>query len=482
MLVGFLASGSLAAARTPDVEARAKVSPGPASTGQIFEPAIAAGDAYAICLYYASGVGVQYAVYDFSTHQWEAEGDVDANVSSTNDPSIAFNSVTGEFVAAARTGCSLLTTRFVPDPNAPNGYGTFDGWTERASSCTQPAWDKPWLVAGEMTAQRQEFYIIVKEGFNDPYWYFRSIDGGVHWSADKIYLGTNPDNVPQTSTFGAQIAVLDGGAPYFTYYTDDSPPLIRILEGTDIDPADPNNYDPNDPADVGVRWAQVRGVVEAGDSPDGPILPAPLSIPVHAVTHGTYIPGNVAGKSVPQLALDPTNEDRMYLVYQDTVAASGDGSTDVDVFLHVLERNGAARWDASARIRVNNDPNEAESDQFIPSIAVDYAGYVNITFYDDRDFTQDDSASLGKFNLYFAWCPPDEVVFSYSPRNVERVANPAVTALDQTVYNVDPHEYNGIAWLGDDVVCTYTGTDPNAQTDPYKSVISSSRVVWTGTP
>lgn len=45
IVVAIAAAGPSAWGRAPDVEARTTASPGPASTGQIFEPAIAAGDA-----------------------------------------------------------------------------------------------------------------------------------------------------------------------------------------------------------------------------------------------------------------------------------------------------------------------------------------------------------------------------------------------------------------------------------------------------
>ena len=48
-----------------------------------------------------------------------------------------------------------------------------------------------------------------------------------------------------------------------------------------------------------------------------------------------------------------------------------------------------------------------------------------------------------------------------------------------------PHEYNGIAWYGDTVWTTYTGTDPNDIADPNDpqeddpAVIWSTRIDWT---
>ncbi len=42
---------------------------------------------------------------------------------------------------------------------------------------------------------------------------------------------------------------------------------------------------------------------------------------------------------------------------------------------------------------------------------------------------------------------------------------------------MNPHEYNGIAWYGDSVWTTYTGTwSQDQQTN--KAVISSSRIDW----
>lgn len=335
-------------------------------------------------------------------------------------------------------------------------------------------------MAGELSVERQEFYVITQVDLNGVYAYLRTIDGGDNWAFDYVYLGDNP-NQQITGPFGAQIVVQDAGKVYLTCFDPDSE-YILMYERTDRDPADPNNYDPTDPADVGVRWVAAIGTVGI-DGFDGPPVQAPLRMPIHRASFSNpdVLPGNVVGQMVPQLAIDPTDPDRMYLVYYDTVAASGDGSTDVDVYLRTLDRHSTS-WFASGRIRVNNDDDpEEEHDQCIPSVMVDSEGFVNITFYDDRDFTQDDTASLGKYNMYFAWCPPNEIDFSASERNIKLEADPDFPALDQTIYNVDPHEYNGICWYGDDVLCVYTGTDPN---DPQStdSVIGANRVVWTDAP
>ncbi len=444
LFVGILMAGT-ANARTPQLDARAVAAYGPTANGQIWEPAIAAGSDYAICAYYASGVGVQFTMYDFALQEWTATGEVDASESSAHDPCIAFNAVTGEFVVVARTGHELLASRFTPDPNAPNGYGAFSAWsTIAAGNPIIPAMDKPWIVSGEMSGQRQEFYVVAQAMLGGSYVYLRSIDGGAHWAFDNVYVGDDP-KAQVGGPFGAQITVHDTGKVYLTCF-DANGENVLLYEGADIDPLDPNNYDPCDPSDVGVRWMQATGAIEA-DQPDGPVVPMPLRIPVHrTVFSGSddVLPGSVVGKMVPQLAIDPTDSARMYLVYYDTVSAGGSGSSDVDVYLRTLDRLGG-NWYSSARIRVNNDdPNDAEHDQFIPTVTGDSAGYVNIVFYDDRDFEQDDSASLGKYNMYLAWCPPDDVDFQDAGRNLRMEADPDFTALDQTVYNVDPHEYNGI--------------------------------------
>ena len=86
---------------------------------------------------------------------------------------------------------------------------------------------------------------------------------------------------------------------------------------------------------------------------------------------------------------------------------------------------------------------------------------------------QPDDTALPKFDVFYAWSSDHGVNWGYA----ELYADPAEPALDWAREDVDPHEYNGIAWYDDSVWTTYAGT---WQDDPQgnQAVISASRIDW----
>ena len=477
------------AQRDPNVQPRDLGVGNGASNKAVWEPAVAAGGGRAVTVFHAPTFGVKYAVYDMVADDWVFEGATDPNSAGLHDPSIAYNSVTGEFVACARTGRAVWTNVFTPsnDPNDPSG--SWAGWIrQRRADNDIQGMDKPWIIAGEMSADVQEFYIVL----HAPMGYLRTITGGHddEWAYDKVFLNGNRQLLlPNTAGF-AFPAVWQDGEVYACYHEDPGAeqPTIGLLVGEDINPLDPNNFDPNDPNEVGVTWRVMEK--QCGLGPLGGQNPVPLKISVNkAKAFGPVLPGGFGASSAPQLVADPTNADRLLLVYHDIEDSE---SSDVNIYLHELTRD-AGKWCASERILVNNDVTQFESDQWAPSMTIDDQGYVHIIFYDDRDFTdpndpndgdqQPDSTARAttKYNVYYAWAPVDNLDFSPEQRNLELFASPAETAYDGSLSAFDPHEYNGIAWLGDVVFTTYAGTW-EADTQPNESAISSSRIIWHDAP
>ncbi len=418
-----------------------------------WEPAVAAGPDNVVTVFHIKDTGVGYAVYDTLAQQWVDQGTIDtANYPTAHDPAIAYNSQTGGFVASARTARAVLTSSFDPSTNQ------FGPWVERVGTNT-PAkgYDKPWIVAGEMTPSVQEFYVT----YWSPHGYLRSTDGGNEWVVG-LMIDSNTGE-PVTGCFCPQPAVYQDGPLYVAYVKAISGNYyIRFLVGEDID-------DPNDPNCGGVRFTHLYGIT----SPlGGPVPPVRLTVPLNHNWFEDYLPGRFETLLIPQLAVDPTNPDRLYIVYHDTATAA---SSDVNVYLRVLTRSGS--WTAGPRIRVNNDVDPSGAyDQFMPSVTVDIEGRIHVMFYDDRNYTQQDNQTNPppKFDVFYAWSPDQATTWF----NEELFANdPAEPALDWALANTRPHEYNGIAWYGNSVWTTYTGTwSQDQQTN--KAVISSSRIDW----
>lgn len=485
--------GAMAVDRVLDVSQRVWAGQGDPNR-KLWEPAIAAGEDLVITVY-TSGIngGVRYAVYDTATADWVDEDAIPSgDCSQAHDASIAYNSITGEFVAAAAAGkqcggvtCKCVVTSVFHPESGQNYPGHFDTWGEVATYSSGYEIDKPWIVAGEMSEAIQEFYMVWYKD-SDVYQYLRSIDGGECWAQGDTGFAR---------IFCAQPAVWNDGALYVAYVTGAG--NIGFYVGEDVDPNDPNNYDCSDANDVGVTFTVMRGYREAEEEGmDDPITP-PLTIPVNRVIFSHDLPGELRAQTVPQLAVDPSldpndpNEPdvRLFLVYHDTASddPNDPGYHDVNAYLYKIEGWGSC-WVASPRVKVNDDTDpDGEYDQFMPSVTVDGEGWIHVLFYDDRRFDQEDGApdpnNPPRFDGYYAWATVDNLTFQ--DRNVILYLDPNDPGgpSDPPGLNwededqLDPHEYNGIAWYADTVWTTYTGTDPN---DPQAndSVVWSSRLDW----
>ena len=179
--------------------------------------------------------------------------------------------------------------------------------------------------------------------------------------------------------------------------------------------------------------------------------------------------------------------------YHDT-ATDDPNDYDMNVYLRRLTKSGG-KWSATARIQVNKDVTQNESDQFMPALTVDSASRIQVTFYDDRRFTdpdpndpnedqQPDTVGSPKFDVFYAWAPHYDLSFEDEDRNIKLFLDPnnpsdpnEPAALDFALESVNPREYIGITWHGDHVWTTYPGTwedDPA----PNQGVIWSSRIDW----
>lgn len=352
-------------------------------------------------------------------------------------------------------------------------------------------YDKPWLVAGGLVSAqpagpegpdnpllppllKQEFYVVCWDNPNlaDPgFEYAHSIDGGATWYTGDVV--TDLDDPDDTGITGAALPVprVVGNGPLYLAYLKEyfSARKIRIAVGTDV------------------TSGQHAGEVEFAEllHPDSD----PLEISLLATTIGSLVPGGLTHEpgGGMDLAVDPVDEGKLYLCYHDIVSVQ---SSDVDVSLRVLTRRGNGTWAIGDAIRVNNDnPQVQESDQFCPSIAVD-ADRVHLIFYDDRNHTQDDSAtSSAKYDVFYAWADRDELDFSGGGQNLELCEDPpdcqsTEWGFDLDLWNYSGHpsfvevgDYIGISVRDGDVWTSFTGTY-SGDTNDDQSVIYSSLVLW----
>jgi hypothetical protein len=373
-----------------------------------------------------------YAVKEKASGVW-TQGNTLVNGS---DPSVAYDGTNDRFVV-----CEL---------KAPRAKITW--WDRTNGFQAQPDaiinslvnLDKPWIVAGQNDLWRQEFYISTSRWGESQY--ARSLDGGATWVDGTMGV---------TSVFCTEPSVATGvqDSPVYVVWTKGND-TYRVLRGDD------NGASVDFVPLTDSAGAQVEVVLNRT-----------------CTTCSTLAPGPFPLKPSPHLATDPTNPNRLYLVYFDEAAGI---PGDFDIFCVRLERAaGTTNWSAGPPVRVNddiNDPND-NFDQIQPDLAVDSAGRVHIVFYDDRAYIQGDSVTDAKYDVYYAYSLDAGLTFT----NTKLVASPDQPALDHAldpVGDVVPLEYPGIATFGNEVWVSFAGTYDLDTTTPDKTVIWVTQIVF----
>ena len=495
-------AGMSAHGQAPEIEPREAAATAPAWGTPVWETHIAAGVSNVIAVfnqgYRSESCRVGYAVCNRTQGTWGPRQTIGGDHYAI-DSSIAFDNplrsipldfptpLEDKFVAAALNGIDnqILVSRYAegafedweavvdwPDDDPPDDYSV----------------DKPWIVAGEVVSLLREYYIVywhAPPGAGKGYAYLRSTDGGASWypgpnapeEAHEIWVGDERI----TGGFCAQPAAAqyDGGPLYIAFPTGS---VFRFLRGDDR------------VEDGGVDFSYLE--TDSGL----------LEVPLHCADLEDFLPelspftgGETA--VTPQLVVDPKNPDRLYVVYHDTVDPPPDPlpdppyDIDVDVFLTVLERSGSYWYVAGEpRIRVNNDPNDVVSDQYLPAVTVDTQGRIHIIFYDDRSFAdQNDQTADPVFDAYYAYAPLDDLDFQSDPERNRRLYAeldpphpPDPPALDFSLdiwEGFEAGEYIGITSSSfgvgrREVWTSFTGTLPAEDPHPDEVVIWSSLIEW----
>ncbi len=354
------------------------------------------------------------------------------------DPSVVFDRSTGQFVCCGlgtKSGESqgdvdkcILISRFHPDDPLP-GWDDWQVLYTATGSALESALDKPFLVAGELDeAKGQELYLLCMEVI-DPgirvYRYFRQRGVSEPWVQDNVTVGG--DLV--SGIFSAQPDVHEDGSLYVAYHAAGSPLRFEFLVGTD------NN------TSGGIDWDYLH------DDATGQRLAVPFN---HTAGFwNTQLPEFfVVGIRAPQLAVDPTSPDRLFVAYDDTdpCPCPPGEPNDVEVYVSRLDRQPSGDWLANPKVRVHEDrdPGDSDKDQFKPVITVDTQGWVHVVFYDDIMHGAND-----RFDLHWAVSTNNGVGYRHSYPPVI-LPNEAMLDLELDTTNPSPREYNGLDFFLDD--------------------------------
>lgn len=419
---------------------------GPAGL-DVTETDIAVGDGNVVAVYIATNA------YDFTdsrigyahrtSDSWTSDVisnyvDPTLTLDGVTDPSVVFDRSTGEFVCGALGSKTrppqevdkyILISRFHPDDPLP-GWDDWQILYMATGSALESALDKPFLVAGELDeAKGQEPYLLCMEVLlpaqTPVYRYFRQRGVGETWVHDRIGVSGEPVQ----GLFSAQPSVYDDGPIYMAYHTYSTPYQFEFLVGAD------------DNATGGVDWDYLRDdataqhLFVAFNHPAGP--------------WNDKLPGFFfTGSRAPQLAVDPTSPDRLFIAYDDTdpCPCPPGEPDDVEVYVTRLDRQPSEDWLANPKVRVHEDrdPGDSDKDQFKPVITVDTQGWVHVVFYDDIMHGAND-----RFDLHWAVSTNNGVGYRHSYPPVI-LPNEAMLDLELDTTKPSPREYNGLDFFLDD--------------------------------
>ncbi len=476
LVVAALCAAS-AFGQTPVVQPRQVAALAPAGDyPAVWEPHVAIGATRAVTVFndgrfQLRQTRIGYAVFNLSTGQWTSQGQIQPEAGMAIDPSIAYEpaiAIDGpeqegaepllgnNFLAAALVGGdvnALAVARFDPQTER------FGNWLPTLTLGEPPRGDKPWLVRGELLPSGWEYYITLWA--KDHYLYVRSVDSGRNWlpnDANEAIIRVGEEVVQ--GLFCAQPAVRGSGPLYVAIRGLDN--AIRILQGTDR-------------PDGGVDFDYLRSA--------GGVLVIPRNRSDFSECFPNYPRMGVSyAVSTPQLAIDPNDPNRLYLAYQDT-ASDSPADRDVNIYFQLIRKIGNS-WIADPRVLVHPDDQERDDDQCLPQLTA-RPGWIEIAFYDDRKYEQNDGSENPKLDVFYARSERDPIDFSRYP-NQELCAHPSDCAPDDPANHFvvdqpnDPHhsigEYFGIDARGRRSFVVFCGTHPYP--NPTQYILWGTEIVW----
>lgn len=133
---------------------------------------------------------------------------------------------------------------------------------------------------------------------------------------------------------------------------------------------------------------------------EGLSFTAPVT--VHAFAGTSYvhlldaIPGSFRAPPTTMLAQDPI-DGRLYAIVADETAVAG-SERDVDLLLYHSDDRGA-HWTGPRPVAIDAP---AQTDQFMPALAVDDAGRLHLAFYDSRRTGATDASQNARIDAWYA--------------------------------------------------------------------------------
>jgi len=266
------------------------------------------------------------------------------------------------------------------------------------------------------------------------------------------------------------------------------PARVRFLRGVDID-------DPDDPADGQNEFRPLCAAEQPREF--GSAEPIALELVLTCGGIRNFIPlrrgvtqfGMKLDRFVPHLRADPSDPDRLYIVYHDVRRNAGRPTADVDVYLRaIIRRDGGWLLGPPRRVNQNTD---TLSDQFLPAVTVDHRGRIHVIFYDDRAYSQEDGPPGPddpdpRFDVYYALSADQGRTWQEKKLVLEPTDEPAVDlGLAPLSPGFELGEYADIAWFArpDGTTEVWTAFAGTLSTDALgsaadRSVIYSSRHVY----
>lgn len=506
----FVLGGSgVALAQFPEnreLAARSAVTP----NALVRETAIAVGEDRVLTVFHVDSgpsvkIGYAFSVRSGTTWAWSGEGLISpTGYYSFADPTAAHNPNTGDFIIAALARNESDANRIVVSRWDALSE-SFTAW-EALTDGTE-ATDKPWVVLGNpyevpswpflqgsmmQSAFAQyghgEFYIVwtdVPAEQPRGLGYRRSTDDGYTWIGGDVLSNLNDPNSRVLSLYGWPLPRVFGDRPlYVAHISNDSQRcsrLVKIEQG--IDRTDWEHFGE-------VQFTTLRN--ETNEFPLAIELNAgALFMQERLPGFNLFANGSGAGPGAGvDFAVDPSNENKLYLVYHDTTGTCIGGPTpsdpDVNIYIRALTRVEGVRWSVGPQILVADDEIVQETDQFMPQIVVDDRGHLHVIFYSDVNFpTQTDGSLPTKFDVWYAYSDDGgdnwllQELCEYAGEPIPCVGpdpDPAIDSSLPFIENDFLRDYIGIAVGPDQVWTSFMGITNDDTTTSDKSVIFSTRI------